>query len=115
MYSCCLTISQNSLKNLFGKVFFFFFFQILAQIKMTHIKNQLFDRHYETVQPLLFFIIYASNTSEKTNPYKVIIFKKKQKQTNKQKEKKETARFISVNVHFIISHSSFNEHFILKR
>ena len=34
MYSCCLTMSQNSLKNSFGKVVF----QILAKIEMTRNK-----------------------------------------------------------------------------
>ena len=39
-------LSQISFKNSFGKVVF----QILAKIEMTRNKNQLFGRHFETVQ-----------------------------------------------------------------
>ena len=46
MYSYSPTLSQISLKNSFGKVFF----QILAKIEMTRNKNRLFGRHFETVQ-----------------------------------------------------------------
>ena len=51
MYSCSPTLSQISLKNSFGKVVF----QILAKIEMTRNKNQLFGRHFETVQHFHFF------------------------------------------------------------
>ena len=51
MYSCSPTLSQISLKNSFGKVVF----QILAKIKITRNKNQLFGRHFETVQHFQFF------------------------------------------------------------
>ena len=51
MYSCSPTLSQISLKNSFGKVFF----QILAKIEMMRNKNQLFGRHFETVQHFHFF------------------------------------------------------------
>ena len=47
MYSCSPSVSQISLKNSFGKVFFF---QILAKIEMTRNKNRLFGRHFETIQ-----------------------------------------------------------------
>ena len=46
MYSCCLTMSQNSMKNSCGKVVF----QILAKIEMTRNKNRSFGLHFETVQ-----------------------------------------------------------------
>ena len=46
MHSCSPTLRQISLKNSFGKVIF----QILAKIEMTRNKNQLFGRHFETVQ-----------------------------------------------------------------
>ena len=46
MYSCSPTLNQISLKNSFGKVVF----QILAKIEMTRNKNQLFGRHFKTVQ-----------------------------------------------------------------
>ena len=46
MYSCSPTLSQISLKKFFGKVVL----QILAKIEMTQNKNQLFGRHFETVQ-----------------------------------------------------------------
>ena len=52
MYSCSPTLSQISLKNSFGKVVF----QILAKIEMTRIENQLFGRHFETVQHFEFFL-----------------------------------------------------------
>ena len=51
MYSCSPTLSQISLKNSFGKVVF----QILVKIKMTQNKNQLFGRHFETVQHFQLF------------------------------------------------------------
>ena len=45
-------MSQNSLKNSFGKVVF----QILAKIEMTPNKNQLFGHNFVTVQHFnLFF------------------------------------------------------------
>ena len=53
MYLCSPTLSQISLKNSFGKVFF----QILAKIKMTRNKNRLFGRHFETVQHFQFFFL----------------------------------------------------------
>ena len=46
MYLCSPTLSQISLKNFFGKLFF----QILAKIEMTRNKNRLFGRHFQTVQ-----------------------------------------------------------------
>ena len=46
IYWCSPTLSQISLKNSFGKVFF----QILAKIEMSPNKNQLFGHHFETVQ-----------------------------------------------------------------
>ena len=55
MYSCPPTLSQISLKNSFGKVFF----QILAKIEMTRNKNRLFDRHFETVQHFQFFFFFS--------------------------------------------------------
>ena len=51
MYLCSPTLSQISLKNFFGKVFF----QIFAKIKMTRNKNRLFVRHFETVQHFQYF------------------------------------------------------------
>ena len=36
-------------------MFFFFFFQILAEIEMTRNENRLFGRHFETVQIFYFF------------------------------------------------------------
>ena len=51
MYSCSPTLSQISLKNSFGKVFF----QILAKIEMMRNKNRLFGCHSETVQRFHFF------------------------------------------------------------
>ena len=51
MYSYSLSLSQISLKNSFGKVFF----QILAKIEMTRNKNRLFGRHFEMVQYFQFF------------------------------------------------------------
>ena len=51
MFSCSPTLSQISLKNSFGKVVF----QILAKIEMTQNKNQLFGRHFETVQHFQIF------------------------------------------------------------
>ena len=54
MYSCSPTLSQISLKNSFGKVVF----QILAKIKMMRSKNQLFGRHFETVQHFQFFFFF---------------------------------------------------------
>ena len=44
MYEYSPTLSQTSLKNFFGKMFF----QILAKIEMTRNKNRLFGRHFET-------------------------------------------------------------------
>ena len=46
MYSWSPKLSQISLKNSFGKVFF----QILAEIEMTRNENRLFGRHFESVQ-----------------------------------------------------------------
>ena len=40
--------------------FFFFFFQILAKIEMTQNKNQLFGRHFETVQHFFFFFFFLA-------------------------------------------------------
>ena len=67
MYLCFPTLSQISLKNSFGKVVF----QILAKIEMMRNKNQLFGRHFETVQHFQYFFaelwffyslyIYGSN------------------------------------------------------
>ena len=51
MHSCCLTMSQNSLKKSFGKVVS----QIVAKIEMTQNKNWLFGRHLERVQHFNFF------------------------------------------------------------
>ena len=51
MYLCSPTLSKISLKNSFGKVVF----QLLAKIEMTRNKNQLFGRHFETVQHFLNF------------------------------------------------------------
>ena len=48
MYSCSPTLSQISLKNSFGKVFFQIF-------EMTRNKNQLFGRHFESVQRFQIF------------------------------------------------------------
>ena len=50
IYSCS-TLSQISLRNSFGKVFF----QILAKIEMTRNKDWLFGRHFETVQHFTIF------------------------------------------------------------
>ena len=61
IYLCSPTLSQISLKNVFGKVVF----QILAKIEMTQNKNRLFGRHFEMVQhfnffpELLFFIVHT--------------------------------------------------------
>ena len=62
MYSWSPTLSQISLKNSSGKVFF----QILTKIEMTLNKNRLFGRHFETVQhftiffpELWFFIVHT--------------------------------------------------------
>ena len=46
MYSHSSSLSQISLKNTFGKVFF----QNLAKIEMTQNKNRLFGHHFETLQ-----------------------------------------------------------------
>ena len=46
IYSYSPTLSQISLKNSFGKVFF----QILAKIEMTRNKSRLFGRHFDTMQ-----------------------------------------------------------------
>ena len=54
MYSCSPTLSQISLKNSFGKVFF----QILAKIEMTGNKIRLFGRHFETVQKCIYLFIF---------------------------------------------------------
>ena len=53
IYSCSPILSQISLKNYFGKVFF----PILAKIEMTRNKNQLFGRQFEksTIFLILFF------------------------------------------------------------
>ena len=45
MYSWSPNMSQISLKNSFGKVFF----QILAEIEMTQNENWLFGRHFKMV------------------------------------------------------------------
>ena len=59
MYLSSSSLSQISLNNSFGKVVF----QILAKIEMTRNKNQLFGRHFETVQHFHFFfrivIVYS--------------------------------------------------------
>ena len=47
-------MSQNSLKNSFEKVFF----QILAKIEIMRNKNQLFGRHFETVQHFIYLSIF---------------------------------------------------------
>ena len=52
MYSLSPNLSQISLKNFFGKVFF----QILAEIKMMRNENRLFGSHFETVQ--IFYIFF---------------------------------------------------------
>ena len=52
MYSWSPNLSQISLKNSFGKVVF----QILAEIEMTQNENQLFGRHFKTVQ--IFYIFF---------------------------------------------------------
>ena len=52
MFSWSPNLSQISLKNSFGKVFF----QILAEIEMTRNENRLFGRHFETVQ--IFYVIF---------------------------------------------------------
>ena len=52
MYSCSPTLSQISLKNSFGKVFF----QILAKIEMMQNTNRLFGRHFETVKHFQIFL-----------------------------------------------------------
>ena len=44
-------MSQNSLKNSFGKVVL----HILAKIKIMRNKKRSFDRHFETVQHFNFF------------------------------------------------------------
>ena len=54
MYSCCFTMSHDSLKNAFEKVVF----QILAKIKMTRNKNRLFGGHFETVQFFLIIFLF---------------------------------------------------------
>ena len=60
MYLWSPNLSQISLKKfLVGKCFFFFFFQILAEIEMTRNENQLFGRHFETVQT--FYIFFSRN------------------------------------------------------
>ena len=51
MYSWSPNLSQISLKNSFGKVFF----QILAEIEMMRNENWLFGRHFEMVQNILYF------------------------------------------------------------
>ena len=59
-------MSQISLKNSFGKLFFFvvfflflfvclFVFLILTHIEITRTKNRLFGRYFETVQHFDFF------------------------------------------------------------
>ena len=56
MYSWSPNLSQISLKNSFGKMFF----QIFAKIEMTQNKNRLFGRHFETVQMFyIFFLKYG--------------------------------------------------------
>ena len=61
MYLFCLTMSQNLLKNSFG--IWKSDFQILAKIEMMQYKNQLFSRHFETVQhfisELCFLIVHT--------------------------------------------------------
>ena len=52
MYSWSPNLSQISLKNSFGNVFF----QILAEIEMMWNENRLFGRHFETVQ--IFYIFF---------------------------------------------------------
>ena len=52
MYSWSPNLSQISLKNSFGKVFY----QILAEIEMRRNENRLFGRHFETVQ--IFYIFF---------------------------------------------------------
>ena len=57
MYSWSPNLSQLSLKNSFGKVFFF---QILAEIEMPRNENRLFGRHFKTVQIFyIFFLKYG--------------------------------------------------------
>ena len=46
MYSRSSNLSQIPLKNSFGNLFL----KIFAEIKMTRNENQLFGRHFETVQ-----------------------------------------------------------------
>ena len=55
MYSWSPNLSQISLKNSFGKVFFL----ILAEIEMTRNESRLFGRHFETVQ--IFYIFFSWN------------------------------------------------------
>ena len=56
MYSYSPNLSQISLKNSFGEVFFQFF----AEIEMTRNENRLFGRHFETVQTIYsFFMKYG--------------------------------------------------------
>ena len=56
MYSWSPNLSQISLKNSFGKVFF----QILTEIEMTRNENRLFGHHFETVQIFyIFFLKYG--------------------------------------------------------
>ena len=45
--------AKKNLKNSFGKGVF----QILGKIKMTRKQNQLFGRHFETVQHFIYLLI----------------------------------------------------------
>ena len=54
IYSYSPSLSQISLKNFFGKVFF----QSLAKIEMMQNKNRLFGRHFETDQ---YFNIFCAD------------------------------------------------------
>ena len=54
MYLWSPNLSQISLKNSFGKVFF----QILTKLEMSRNENWLFGRHFETVH---IFYIFSWN------------------------------------------------------
>ena len=58
IYSWSSNMSKISFKKSFGEVYFFF--QILAEIEMWWTENQLFGRHFETVQIfiLFYFILF---------------------------------------------------------
>ena len=53
MYSWSPILSQISLKNSFGGVFF----QFVANFEMKRNKNQSFGRHFETVNFLGYFLL----------------------------------------------------------